>query len=299
MREIFTESLCHVKFDSELEVLEYQKRKPCSSYRLASMETPPEESWDLNVDYLGALILCKKGWPEGTKKVKEIADRLYDKIAPKVNLFLATRYDVCGVQPDMGRFLSGTPECMLDFETQTVRGNKQVDLLINCSASYGIKSDIINNRGATILAITEILHRLGCCVSVSIFNLSTVWNESDRLCLETLVHDSGSHLDVDSLAFTITHPAFFRRLLFGVQERINHSIPKTDCGNGYGTPSNNREGIDLGFKGSNQIYFPCIHSGSSESYTPFKSLDSSCTFILNLLKTHNLVEVNERELSNV
>ncbi|MBE3037547.1 MAG: hypothetical protein IMZ62_01850, partial [Chloroflexi bacterium] len=73
----------------------------------------PEQSWDMGVGFDGAVHLATHGWPEGADRVKALAARFYDKIAPRVQRSSACRMAVDGAGVDVSAYLAGEPECMV------------------------------------------------------------------------------------------------------------------------------------------------------------------------------------------
>jgi len=207
-----------LEFDSVLDLVRYAE-SPCKmkdDTRVSLHDAYTRDDWDYNEGWLGTLHLTKHGWPEGAAKMRALADKLYEKIAPKVNVWQGTRHDVCGAGVDMSAYLSGEPECMIAFEQSKTDAAPPVDILISCSCSYNIAADIICNRGAAILATIDALEQSGCSVSV------TVEFTDAKGGYETVntirIKRPGEVLDADALAFAIMHPAFFRRLCFASLE---------------------------------------------------------------------------------
>jgi hypothetical protein len=126
---------------------------------------------------------------------------------------------------DVGRFLSGEPEC---FGTEIADGGSisrpVVKIVANLAASGAVTPQSLFIRGAAIVAAIDILEALGRRVEAWVAHGSARSKGSDSQSHEThvLVKRADQPLDVDRLAFAVAHPACLRRLCFSIMEQHGH-----------------------------------------------------------------------------
>ena len=95
--------------------------------------------------YSAAERLLTEGWKEGAEKAKAIASRIAPHIAEAtVAERHDTDWDVAGDEPDVGRFLEGVPENMVQFVVKNVPAAGRVaSIIIHGSISAGIQNDAV------------------------------------------------------------------------------------------------------------------------------------------------------------
>lgn len=180
-----------------------------------------------------ALTLAREGWPEGRKQAQRFINRLdvSGRIAKPEII-----YDVvgnCGI--DMGRFVMGDPECvmdMIDSSEESIRnseGGKIIHLVYNISASAGISADIMMRRGAATMALVDALETAGRRVEITIVdqNQSYEWRATAKA--------PGCSMQIDQLAFAFVHPSMLRRFGFSITAQ---------CG---------KEGLDATFRAYGRV----------------------------------------------
>lgn len=147
------------------------------------------------------------------RAVKEFAS-MYDSIsnivAPKNNT--TSVYDVVGGFVDIGAFMSGEPECMVDFMPDHSRG-KSVTLAIQFNDCGGITAQQLLYKGAVACCVAETLNALGVSTRIVL----VCWNRMSRgeKSLVTItLSDYGQRFDVYQLSGTASAPNFWRRILF-------------------------------------------------------------------------------------
>ena len=99
--------------------------------------------------------------------MEEIKDQITEElisIYPKDEIL----WDVTGEQVDSGTFLTGEPECFMIFNKTVGEGLGIVNILCNAAASCGIPTELIENRGAALLSLIDVLEDLGFRVRVTL-----------------------------------------------------------------------------------------------------------------------------------
>jgi len=255
----------------------------------ASLLHHDEPEWDYCAGYGGALAMARGGWPGGAQIMRETADKMYEKIAPRVPVFGNTEHAVSGAAVDIAAYVEGVPECMLEFVESRVDAPKPVDIMISLAFSCDIPADEVCNRGAAILAAVDVLNNRGCAVSIAVNSTITKAAESSgvRYTLSNtfIVHSPGEVMDIDTLAFCLMHPALLRRLCFAAMEHapgLYRRVLGIKSGRGYGRTAD--ANIPAG-----TVYFDKFDTPGRFS-TPDKAVET----VLNVLKQHGLTIADER-----
>ena len=256
-----------------------------------SLQASFGHDWDYGVDYAGAMELVRGGWPEGARKMRETADKMYEKIAPRVPVFGNTEHAVSGAAVDIAAYVEGIPECMLEFMESRVEAPKPVDIMVSIAAAANVTADEVCNKGAAILAAVDVLNNRGCAVTIGIDVTTT--NDERAAMRYTLtysapLHSPGEVLDIDALAFVLLHPAMLRRIAFAAREHAPEVFRKKigitgagDYGQSMNHPATPPE----------TLYFPRLREDNKYDYsTPEKAVET----VLSILKQHGLTIEDER-----
>ena len=203
------------------------------------------ETFDDGVSWQGdtktlteACDVARNGYGAIRSDVDSILDKVTERLDMKFSEHYVTEYATSGSSVDMGRFVTGEPECMLEFlpESSATMG-RVVKIIIAGTASASISASHIIARGVAVVALLETIHKMG--VGVELWWESCIEGNDGR-AYSTVVklHDSNDHLDIDSVMFSMAHPAMLRRLTFSVQEQSATASEQraTSVGSGYGYP---------------------------------------------------------------
>ncbi len=178
-----------------------------------------------------ALKLAETGWADGAKQVLEKRASL-ESYVEAVAAARATQvgYDFTGDYVDVGRFLSGEPECFgTTYDGESSRG-PVVRIVANGAVSCGVSADAIFARGAAILAAVDILEGAGRRVELTLAFGSKGWSDENLPNLEVFVpvKSPDQQIDIDRLAFALCHASSFRRFGFSIYEQNGHD-PSCTC----------------------------------------------------------------------
>lgn len=218
------------------EFLTYAAQEPAGNRRQSRAVTP-REYWDYGAGFDGAMNLAINGWPEGLQRIRESIEAM-EAITASLAVRPEVHYDVSGDYVDMGRFVTGEPECMAQFHEVELPQTavKIIRIVANVCCSSGIDADGFVKRGAATLALIDALENSGrrCELIITMGN-----GPSDGTRLEYVipVKKSGEMVEMDRLAFVFAHPAFFRRLVFAAMEHEAPSVRQAFGiydGQGYG-----------------------------------------------------------------
>lgn len=228
-------SLYRTQFDSVSEFLDLAEKMPCfrGKSRYYNLR---QQTWDLGADFPDAVRLARDGWPEGRKAVSEITERLNNLIGEsllKPDVF----FDVAGDFVEMGRFVTGEPECMGQFtETEMPHQGRIVRVVYNYATSCDITAESMVKRGAATVALIDALE--GCGRQCEVWAVLSVSGCRSTYECVVPVKRAGEMVEIDRMAFILAHPAMLRRLTLSIEEHEAEDI-RTRFGfddGGYGTP---------------------------------------------------------------
>lgn len=161
------------------------------------------------------LELAKFGWKDSFKMVQLSND--LDKLIPVSQFKESFVYDVSGSYPDVGKYLTGEPENMVEFITE--EDEKKISVIINGGVSWSIDQKIQFNKGAAIVSLVSKLEDLGYRVEVTLLNCSeSIVSDNVRHDLFIKIKEYHEQIDIDRFAFIFCNVAFNRRIKFSVNE---------------------------------------------------------------------------------
>ncbi|MBP0617817.1 DUF7192 family protein [Jiella mangrovi] len=208
---------------------------------LMSRMVSVERSIDTLTDsWQQALELAINGWPEGAQLItKTLQKRPMSQIdTPK-----SQGYDVAGFLPDVGRFLSGEPLCMLSDVNSAPKGKVVVNYSVSILVSADDNMQIISNFGAALISRIQFLEENGYRVALNWISMSNPYYvfqsqvDSGLLGPKVLIVFPLKSIDepikINRLAFWLMHPAAQRRIQFAIKERMNIEMWYQ---NKYGSP---------------------------------------------------------------
>ena len=227
-------------------VAETQKELPSKywdRYREASKTGSKKFTGTKSFDEATGFI--KHGWPEGVKKLKTELDNIKKVTAPALECI----FDVAGEEPDVGRYLSGEPENMVEYQTVNRDGIKFIDIYVcysyNCSWST---RDVIK-RGATILSNIDGLEANGYRCKIIGYQSAQYSRRRKKTGLQVtvLLKDYNEALELDRMAFCLVSPSMYRRMGFKLDELHQPSMSNESYGYdlSYTVPKNNNASIQI------------------------------------------------------
>ena len=230
MRQFIQSDSWVESFDSMSEILAYalDNKNRKSSDNRDSFDFTQTKSLD------EAIALGVTGWHD----IRAEVDSLFARVEPSCGIAMGdmfeTKFDVCGDSGDIDRYLSGEPECMIDYvNVPQARMGRIVRILINGSVNCNVSADDIKKRGVTVTVLVSILNRLGVGVEVYLENCTRSAGKFHSLLVK--LHDSAELLDVDNLMFAIAHPSMLRRVSFSNMEKSKWGEAKKIIQGGYGS----------------------------------------------------------------
>lgn len=222
-------------------------------------ETPARNSrrtdrrdWMQTDSFEQAVAIARDGWPEGRAMVEKFRTVISDRIQSSMGVQQICDWQLAGSEVDVGRFVTGEPECMIEFHEVAADkpSTKFAKVVFNMSTSGGVGFEQMQLKGAAVVALVDALEGQGVRVEVDLAMESQQGGtETGRgVRMAVTVKTAEEPVEIDRLAFALAHPSTFRRLCFSIQETI--PLRDGDAGRGYGrvsqVPEANRGDIYVG-----------------------------------------------------
>lgn len=187
--------------------------------------SPSSPFYGCTAKFSDALSLASTGWAEGARRCNELRASI-DSLVREAVVSKQAGYgwEVTGDVVDVGKYLSGEPECFLTAvpDGESTSG-PIVRLVANIAASASVGAESLFARGAIVFATIDLLESLGYRVELTVARGTTV--NGKTLNIYVPVKAANQPLDSDRLAFCLCSPAFLRRLTWSVSEHHGF-IPK-------------------------------------------------------------------------
>jgi hypothetical protein len=200
---------------------------------LASVNKSPSQGWDLNTGFQNARDLATRGWDaKGDELWKQVRS-----LALKVEVGVQEQYDVAGGSVDIGRYMSGEPECMV---APVITPLSAVAVMVNIVARADADAQCLYNRGIAVAAVIHALQSSGRGVSLRVVEAVTSGEEEERHITDVTLQEFGEYINPGRLAFWTAHPAALRRCIFRYNEQQSDELRRQFGfreGRGYGTPA--------------------------------------------------------------
>lgn len=212
------------EFESLAELIKDNLRwKAGTSGGDASHESARNEWNGYTGSYEQAVALTQKGWADGAKRVDDLRRELDSAVQALVAAKSADMtYDVQGDWVDLGRLVTGDPECCGAWEVQgDDRTDKVIKIVANICVSAAVRAETIFARGAACLAAVDIIESLGRRVELWV-GLG-VSHAGRRIETHVMVKPAGQPAELDRLAYVLCHASMLRRICFAHMEINNHN----------------------------------------------------------------------------
>lgn len=209
-----------------------------SGLRAASLKID-EWRWSDTKTMDEALELARYGWEEGRQHLRQAVGRIaLDQLVGRRPI-VESRLDFAGDEVDIGAYLHGEPEHMVDYQVRQDTHGKQVMMYVNTSMASRVSSERIMQRGGALYAAIEALRTEGYSLGLTMVDSTQNNSFSHYAEYQIPVVQPGEYLDIDTAAFCLAHPAFLRRGVFALNEHESNDLRYSMgfmAGQGYGEP---------------------------------------------------------------
>lgn len=234
--------------------------------------------WDLSMGWDKALTLASQGgqWDDGAAALQTARVEI-DRMRTNAPALERVR-SVAGYMPDVPSYLAGLPQAMwTDAEPEEAPRSRAKVLRVGVAASYsaGATSEHVMNRGAAIMSCVDALESEGFRVEVCAVIIAADDYNDQSYRWDVVIKQSDQDWTPGAVAFALAHPAFNRRLAFGLKERCAKAYRNTKAG-GYNSEQANY--ID---GSAYDLWLPrlCVHN-----MKPFAKRSTSAAAVVELLK---------------
>jgi hypothetical protein len=204
------------------------------------------------------------GWPEGTRNLSKELDGM--KALNTVGTAPAIDYDVAGFMPDVPRAITGLPDCMINHGVSVAKVKPIIKMVVSSEAASNIKPQTIIWRGAAILSFVDSLEQNGYSVEIVMFNKSR-GHSGTEIKSSVQIKRAGEPMELDRMAYCLTHPSFLRKLGFRYMEAFD---TESEFRSGYGRPGGMTDKDKEELRGT--IYFEKIEDNYSKPHQALKDV---------------------------
>ena len=200
-------------YDSLGEFLVAAQREPLIGNPSSREETGTfGEKWSGTSTFAEAIDLAVKGWAEGCKRLMTAMAAAQSAPAFTPALMM----DVAGAYPIAALAAAGDPCSMVDLQPVEDRVRPIVRLVVQRGGSAAYDPEEFMNYGAAVLSYIEGLEAASFRVEIEVAFAANIPPVDHYLSV--IVKRAEDPLEIDRLAYVLTHPAFFRRIGFAVKE---------------------------------------------------------------------------------
>ncbi|WZB38402.1 hypothetical protein SEA_BAZZLE_126 [Mycobacterium phage Bazzle] len=209
--------------------------------------------------------LAQKGLPKAGVEAINLAEHKVALLAGDLYRPAYNEYhDTAGAYVDMGRYMEGEPECMVDFTpTEEPGQNKIVALILNITYNWSITAKAIKENGQAMFALVEAIETAGMQAEIWVDMYVRGFGTSYRARTAVRLKKAGEPFDVSMFMYALTHNSFLRAHLFNAMHSHDADV-RDACGihpmGGYGSCINNAQ--DMEDFPPYSIYIPCISDNS-------------------------------------
>jgi hypothetical protein len=164
------------------------------------------------------------GWAPGREMVEKVK-ALIDGRLGNHNRQYTPVHDACGAYVDVGRYCEGVPECMLTYEETETPQTGFVWVHVSTGINGGVSSREIQLHGAAVGALVDALESAGQRVKLTWERSSVSQSGAARITLWMTLKEYDDALDMDRLAFFLTHNA--PRRVMAWQEYLKSGIARS------------------------------------------------------------------------
>jgi len=188
--------------------------------------------WNMNIDTEAAINLCFTGDQSAVAASDALLSRMEEHITMPSTRAIWTD-DVSGAFPNIPAYIAGQP---LNMRTRT---KHQVDsaplaIMVDLGISGGISSAQVRARGIAILALVRALsaHRpielWAMDFGAADESTASYSRGPNAVCVAAKIETSP--LDLSAASYCLTHPAFVRNILFGLESKYHDFIGRWPFG---------------------------------------------------------------------
>lgn len=232
-------NLITVSFESIHEAVEFLKNTRRTSFYQSYH--PSDEKGADRAKFTGtesfdeAMELLLHGWNQGAETLNKRLTTA-NKNADSIQM-ARTVYDVAGYQACVPRYLQGIPTNMINRRV-VMQKQKTVNVVRDIGYNAGVSSKTMLERGLETLNVVNALEKRGIRCNLYVSCVLREGSGKAPVNIQVRVKSSSQRMNIKQIAFPLAHPSFFRRIVFGLIERLDET---RKFGYGYGICTSYRE----------------------------------------------------------
>ena len=223
-----------VQFNRETERTQFYK-----NYHMSDELGRSRYDFTKTNSYEEAEDLLLHGWDEMAEKLTKKVSNVKCQNGYKNK----TVYGVQGYQACVPRYLQGMPDSMVSNK-RIMTKQKVLNIIKDFGYSGGTSAQTIEDESIKVLKAVSDLESRGYRVNLSITFVSKYCGKYISMMVK--IKNASQRMNIKQMAFPLVHPSMFRRIVFGVIERLEET---KNFGSGYGLCTEYEETKHL-FKGS-------------------------------------------------
>lgn len=178
--------------------------------------------WQGEDTWQGAKDLCLNGWSVKRAEVKAMVNLIKTNLDDSKQRQRVKRRGIVGTQLSLPHYLGGDPKCaMRVVRPEVSTKGKVLTLLINSGAAGSVPADKILERGAAVVALTDVLQSMGHQIRISMISMVAT-RDHGMFATEVRVKNPGQPLLMDKVTFALANPSWHRRMVFGLRETFDN-----------------------------------------------------------------------------
>lgn len=207
-----------------------------------------------------------QGWRDSIPEAERLIGRIEADLGDSMQDDFVSVFDVAGSEVDMGRFLTGEPECMRESMPMKVKSTGRViKLAVPVCYPATVDADTVKKRGAAVMALVNAFamhqHTVEVHAVIAIEGRMRNQKMDRRLSYSIVVQEADQPLDMGRIMYALAHPTMLRQLGFAAEHNEDDEARRTfSIGGSYGHPSYAAELDDLNINVENAIILPPLMS---------------------------------------
>ncbi|MFC4014066.1 hypothetical protein ACFOY2_43045 [Nonomuraea purpurea] len=216
-------------------------------------------------DWEEAIRLARDGWPLALEQADVTVGQLRERAGLSAAVtILEPSWDVTGSEVDIGAYLAGEPECMVDaVPRQVSRRGKVITFVVPVVYSNSVPHASVINRGLALATLCAAIIEAGHSVEIWCGATGMV-NSRTRYRAMIRAISAGEPLDIGRLIFAMAHPAMCRKMVFGLWDGREPAVVRAMVRANYGYPPFDCRPTDLPEEIADPYIFPYLEEGDRQ-----------------------------------
>ena len=220
-----------------------------------------------------AFEMCANGWQSKQDEAIDLAEDMIKAVETEIDLpKWQPIWDMSGGSVDVGAFLQGVPECMIEYPiTEVASIGKVVTICTSASASAAVDGAALIERGTMVSALAMMLEKLG--YATEIWADLSARGTGVTLRERVLVKSANDLIDPSRVLYAIANPSFLRVLGFASMWNLPYDARKAlGVGSGYGMPASPEKNLPDGTLYMGEVYSAYNYDAKAELIANLRTL---------------------------